>query len=88
MEWLNIFGLGFTIIIMIPNIIYAVKCRDGFESAWRNRAAELLEQIGRYACLAFMIIIIPDVQFGFPSGEAFVLYLIVNGALTLAYCVI
>ena len=30
MDRLNIFGLIFIAIIMIPNIIYAIKCKDGF----------------------------------------------------------
>ena len=27
MEWLNIFGLVFISLIMIPNIIFAIKCK-------------------------------------------------------------
>lgn len=46
MDWLNIFGLIFLIIIMVPNIIYAVKCKDGFVNKWQNKTVELLEQIG------------------------------------------
>ena len=30
MEWINIFGVIFILIIMIPNIIYALKIKDGF----------------------------------------------------------
>lgn len=30
MEWINIFGLIFVVVIMIPNIIFAIKCKDGF----------------------------------------------------------
>ena len=32
MEWLNVFGLIFICVIMIPNIIFAIKCKDGFEN--------------------------------------------------------
>lgn len=34
MEWINVFGAVFIMIIMVPNIIYALKCRDGFENKW------------------------------------------------------
>ena len=36
---------------MIPNIIYAVKHKNG-EIAYRNKAVEIMEQIGRYGCFA------------------------------------
>lgn len=32
MNWFNLFGLIFVAVIMIPNIIFAVKCKDGFEN--------------------------------------------------------
>ena len=86
MDWLNIFGLIFIIIIMIPNIIFAVKCKDGFANKWQNKTVELLEQIGRFGCLGFMIINIPGTWFGWCSDEAFAAYLIVNVVLILLYC--
>ena len=30
MEWFNPFGLVFITIIMIPNIVFAIRCKDGF----------------------------------------------------------
>lgn len=30
MEWFNLFGLIFVAVILIPNIIFAAKCKDGF----------------------------------------------------------
>ncbi len=86
MDWLNIFGLIFIIIIMIPNIIFAVKCKDGFANKWQNKTVELLEQIGRFGCFGFMIINIPGTWFGWWSDEAFAVYLIVNVVLILLYC--
>ena len=32
MEWINIFGTAFIVIMMVPNIIYALKCKEGFEN--------------------------------------------------------
>lgn len=88
MGWINIFGLVFMVIIMIPNVIFALKCKDGFENRWENKAVEVLEQIGRYGCFAFMVINIPKTWFGWASDEAFALYLIVDAVLVTAYCVI
>ena len=76
------------IIIMIPNVIFAVKCKDGFENLWKNRAVELLEQIGRFGCFGFMVFNIPGTWFGFVSDEAFAVYLMVDSLLVALYCVI
>lgn len=78
MEWINIFGVIFILIIMIPNIIYALKIKDGFENKWNNKLVEIIEQIGRVGCFGFMIINIPGTWFGWWSDEVFAIYLIVN----------
>lgn len=60
MGWFNYFGLAIIVIIMIPNIVYAIRHKDGEESAsYCNKAATVAEQIGRYGCMAFMIFNIP-----------------------------
>lgn len=64
MLWINPFGLGFMLAIMIPNIIYAIKCKDGFQNKWNNKAVELLEQVGRFGCFGFMIVCIEGTWFG------------------------
>lgn len=73
---------------MIPNIVFAIKCKDGFENKWNNKAVEILEQIGRFGCFGFMIINIPGTWFGWWSDEAFAIYLIINAILVLIYCTI
>ena len=88
LEWLNVFGAVFIVIIMVPNIIYAIKCKEGFENKWNNKLVELMEQIGRIGCFGLMIINIPGTWFGWWSDEAFAVYLIVNSVLILFYCVI
>ena len=51
MSWFNIYGLIYVAVIMIPNIIFAMKCKDGFENKWQNKAVEIIEQkIGRASC--------------------------------------
>lgn len=86
MEWLNSFGILFIAIIMIPNIIYAIKCKDGFANKWQNKIVEVFEQIGRFGCFGFMIVNIPGAWFGWWSDEAFAVYLIGNVLLILLYC--
>ena len=88
MAWFNPYGLVFITLIMIPNIIFAIKYRDGFENLWSNKAVEILEQIGRYGCFGTMIFNIPFTAFGFTSDEAFAVYLIADTVLIVAYCLI
>lgn len=88
MEWFNFYGLIFVAIIMIPNIIYAVKCKDGFVNKWNNKGVELIEQIGRFGCVGFMIINVPFTYMGWSNFKAFIVYLTVNFALIFLYCLI
>lgn len=88
MEWINIFGLIFTVIILIPNIIFAVKQSSRFENKYKNKSLEIIEQIGRFGCFSFMIFNIPKTYFGWRSNEAFTLYLILNTLFVTLYCVI
>ncbi|MCH5160159.1 MAG: hypothetical protein J1F66_04855 [Clostridiales bacterium] len=85
MDWFNYFGLIVIAIIMIPNIIFAIKHKDGFENKYKNKVVEIMEQIGRYACFALMIFNIPFVYFDFWFEHALIVYLIVNGVLCLTY---
>ncbi len=88
MEWLNVFGLVMVAVIMIPNILFAMKCKDGFVNKWNNKFVETVEQIGRFGCFGFMIINIPGTWFGWWSDEAFAIYLVVGAVLVTLYCVI
>ncbi|MBP1548213.1 MAG: hypothetical protein J6A37_16640 [Oscillospiraceae bacterium] len=88
MEWLNVFGLIAIVVIMIPNILFAVRCKDGFENKWKNRIIEIIEQIGRFGCFGFMIFNIPGTWFGWWSDEAFAVYLVIDILLIVLYCII
>lgn len=88
MEWCNVFGLIFMAVILIPNILFAVKCKDGFENKWKNRTVETVEQIGRFGCFGFMIFNIPGTWFGWWSDEAFAVYLVVDALLAGLYCLV
>lgn len=64
MEWFNVFGLIFIAVIMIPNVVFAIKCKNGFDNKWNNKYVEITEQVGRLGCFVFMIINIPGTWFG------------------------
>lgn len=86
MGWFNYYGLAVMAIIMIPNIVYAVKNKNAVNK-YHNKAVEIAEQIGRYACLALMVFNIPYTYFGFWFDYALAVYLSVNGGLCLAYLI-
>ena len=88
MEWFNVFGLVFIVIIMIPNVIFAIRCKEGFENKWGNKLAEFIEQIGRIGCFGFMIINIPGTWLGWLSDDAFAIYLVIDTLLAALYCAI
>ena len=85
MEYVNVFGLIFVAIIMIPNVVFAMKCRDGFANPWKNKFVEGIEQIGRFSCLTLMIVNPPGTCWGWRSDEAFAAYLLVDAALVVLY---
>ncbi len=87
MSWFNYYGLIIMAIIMIPNIVYAVKHKGNDCNTYKNRAVIIAEQIGRYGCFAFMIFNIPYTYFNFWFDYALIVYLSVNGALCLAYLI-
>ena len=53
MEYINLFGLSFMGVFMVPNIIFALKNKDGFENIYQNKALETVEEIGRYGCFVY-----------------------------------
>lgn len=86
-NWFNLFGLIFIILLLLPNIIYAFKFR-GAKNHCTNTGLNILEQIGRYTCMIFMIFNIGLKEFSFSSVSLFLIYLIGNGLLMLLYWII
>ena len=84
MNWFNYYGLAIMVVIMVPNIVYALKHKDNVNNV-QNKAITLAEQIGRYACLILMIFNIPFTYFNFWFSHALTIYLSVNGALCFLY---
>ena len=87
MDWLNVFGLILVILLLIPNIVYAVKVKDQ-KNLCTNKFMNILEQIGRYACMFLMVFNIGIDEFGFGSVGAFFIYFIGNVLLMSSYWVI
>ena len=87
MSWFNYYGLAIMAIIMIPNIVYAFTHKADNKNKYNNKIVEILEQIGRYGCMALMVFNIPYTYFDFWFDYALICYLSVNGVLCLAYLI-
>ena len=44
MSWFNYYGLIILAVMMIPNVIYAIKSKGNFNDGYHNKAVEILEQ--------------------------------------------
>lgn len=85
MGWFNYYGLIIMGIIMVPNIVYAIKKNN--QVSYHNKTVETLEQIGRYGCFVFMIFNVPYTYFDFWFNNALIVYLSVNCILCLLYLI-
>ena len=83
--WINLFGAGIIVLIMIPNIIYAAKQKQDETQIKVPRYLSACEQLGRYGCIILMWLPLLVWKFGFGSVEEFLIYLIGNGVLLLCY---
>lgn len=86
MSWFNFLGLLFVVVILIPNIIFAVKNKDGFQNYYHNKIVETLEQIGRFGCFIFMFFTPPFLNIGFKSEGIKAAYIAVGTILVFLYC--
>ena len=82
--WINVFGAIIVVLMLVPNVVYALKNR-GEENRCTNRWMNLLEQIGRYGCIAFMWFPLLVGKFSFRSVPEMTLYLGGNGVLLAVY---
>ncbi len=86
LPWVNLFGVIIILLLLIPNIVYALKFR-GQKNRCPNKVMNILEQIGRYASMFFMVFNI-GIDYGFSSVGEFLAYGFGNVALLSAYWVI
>jgi len=83
-NWINFSGLMIVILLLIPNILYAVR-NHGAKNMCGNRVMNLLEQTGRYGSMLFMVLCVQGTGFGFRSIGAFLCYFLGNITLLLVY---
>ena len=82
--WINVFGAIIVILMLIPNIVYAIK-NKGEKNYCTNLFMNIIEQIGRYACIVLMWLPLLVWKFGFASVFEMMLYLACNGLFLAVY---
>ena len=82
--WINVFGACIVILMMIPNIIYAVRNKDE-KNLCTNQLMNVTEQVGRYGCIILMWLPLLVLKFGFTSVFEMLVYMTGNGCLLAAY---
>ncbi|MBR3150158.1 MAG: hypothetical protein IKF64_08305 [Eubacterium sp.] len=85
--WINAFGAAIVILMLMPNIVYAIKNKDE-ENLCTNKLMNLVEQIGRYGCIVLMWLPLLVWEFGFASVTQMLIYTAENGVLIAAYLLI
>lgn len=85
-KYLNYWGLIFIVVILIPNIVFAITCKDGFENRYKNKLVGYLEQIGRFGCFISMFLIIPFMNKGYWFRQGKTVYLILGVIHVILYC--
>ena len=85
--WLNVFGAGIVILMLVPNVVYALRHREE-ENLCSNKLMNLVEQIGRYGCIVLMWFPLMVWKFGFASKTAMIVYSLGNGLLLLVYWIV
>ena len=83
--WINLFGAGIVVLIMIPNIIYAARQKQDETQIKVPHYLSACEQVGRSGCIIMMWLPLLVWKFGFVSAVEFLIYLIGNGVLSLCY---
>ena len=84
---INLLGLAVVVLMLIPNIIYAIKNRGG-KNLCTNKLMNLTEQIRRYGCIVLMCLPLGIRKFGFHTLADLFIYLGGNVMLLAAYWVV
>ena len=85
--WINGFGAVIVVLMLIPNVVYAVKYK-GEKNRCTNGVMNAIEQIGRYGSMILMWLPLFVWKFGFASEIAMLLYFAANGILLAAYWIV
>lgn len=83
-NWINIFGGIIVALMLIPNIVFALKKNEKQRNK-AGKAVTVLEQIGRYGSMSLMIIPLFVWEFGFSPLEFMFVYIIGNALLLIMY---
>lgn len=86
-NWINLFGLLIIALLMVPNIVYAIK-HKGERNLCESRCMNALEQIGRYSSMLFLVVCLRDGGYGFSSVALFLVYVLGNLLLLIAYWIV
>lgn len=84
--WINIFGAVIVGIMLLPNILFALKNKN-IENKCKNVFMIGMEQFGRYACIILMWLPLMVGKFSFQSVTEMLIYLFFNSVLLLAYLI-
>lgn len=82
--WINLFGAIIVALMLVPNIVYALRRRDQ-QNRCESRVMNVLEQAGRYGSIALMWLPLFVWKFGFRSVGEMLLYFVGNGVLLAVY---
>lgn len=83
-NWINLIGAATVVLMLIPNVVYAVKGKGTVRQS-RNMLPAILEQTGRYGCMIFMWLPLLAWKFGFHSDAEMFLYIGGNVILLVLY---
>ena len=84
MNWINWFNLCLLVLILMPNILFAGRIKTQ-QNKSIHKIILLLEQIGRYGSMFFMVVPAGINKLGFSSNEKFAFWLIGTVVLVLLY---
>ena len=82
--WINLIGGIIVALMLIPNIIFANKNKETQHNK-ANKLIVIIEQIGRYGCMALMVLPLFVWSFGFSPLEFLFVYIGANAILLISY---
>lgn len=81
---INIFNAIIVVLMLIPNIVFALKSKEK-QINKAGKAVTVIEQIGRYGCMALMVLPLFVWEFGFSPLELMFVYIVSNSVLLIMY---
>uniref|UniRef100_UPI00405638B1 hypothetical protein n=1 Tax=Acetatifactor sp. TaxID=1872090 RepID=UPI00405638B1 len=83
---INLWNLILIVILLLPNIIYAIKVKDVVYQKI-HMIVNILEQVGRFGSMLLMVLPLGMKEFGFSSVAGMCIYFICNMILITGYLV-